>query len=317
MTLDKPAAEAALERSFAPLGLDPRAAAQGIYEVVNQTMLAASKVHIAERGEDARNFHLFAFGGAGPAHAYEIARALDMKGVVVPPAAGAASAMGLVVSPVAFDLSHSVPGTLEKLDWAEIAAAFDGMLAEGRAVLADAGVGTEAQSIYQMDLRHEGQGREITVDIPGEVIEAGDVAAICRLFYDAHRQRFGHVHLHLPVELITCRLSISGEAIVLPDSLRSPAAETAGDPLKGSREVYFPELNAFVEVPVFDRMRLPAGFACPGPAIIEERECTTVAGPSATVSVGSDGTLFLDLPGGGTALREASGARTEAPATVT
>jgi N-methylhydantoinase A/oxoprolinase/acetone carboxylase beta subunit len=282
----------------APLGLSVEDCAKGVYQIVNQNMLAASKVHIAERGEDQRKFYLFAFGGAGPAHAYELARALHMKGVIIPPGAGATSAMGLVATPVSFDFSSSLLTRLDQADWSEIAPVFTAMLAEGQAVLRDAGLdplGPDVAVSYEMDLRHAGQGREITVPIPAALVEQGNLAGIAETFYAAHEARFGHVHRHLPVELITCRLSIVGPTPRLPLS-PAPRAEDGGVQPKARRQVYFPECDAFVDTPVFERSQLPAGFTCAGPAVIEERECTTVAGPAAQIRVDDFGSIFIDLP---------------------
>ncbi|MBM3450363.1 MAG: hydantoinase/oxoprolinase family protein, partial [Armatimonadetes bacterium] len=141
MKLDLAAARSAIETRLAkPLKLSMTDAARGIFEVVNQNMLSAMKVHIAERGEDPRKFYLFAFGGAGPAHAYELARALRMKGVVVPPGAGATSAMGLVTTAASFDFARSYVTRLDRVSWSEIRAIFETMLQEGRMMLREAGV---------------------------------------------------------------------------------------------------------------------------------------------------------------------------------
>jgi N-methylhydantoinase A/oxoprolinase/acetone carboxylase beta subunit len=300
MTLDADAARRALAAKLGePLGLTAEESARGIFEVVNQNMLAAMKVHIAERGEDPRKFYLFAFGGAGPAHAYELARALQMRGVIVPPGAGATSAMGLVTAAVSFDYARSFVTRLDRIAWPAVRAVFDAMAAEGLAVLDEAGVGRDAPGVavrHSMDLRHKGQGHEVTVQLPADVFERGSLEEIRDLFYAAHREKYGHAHTNLAVELITCRTTVGAPA---PD-VRLKALEAGGsDPaaaLKGTRRVWFGEAGAFVETPVYDRYRLGPAMRIPGPAIIEERECTVVAGPSATVRLDPWGSLFLDLP---------------------
>ena len=299
MKLDRAAAEAAFGNTLSkPLGRDLEACARGVFQVVNHTMLAAMKVHIAERGEDPRKMYLFAFGGAGPAHAYELARAIRMKGVIIPPGAGATSAMGLVATSVSFDFSRSLLARFDELDWAPLAEVFDGMVAEGAEVLREAGIDPDGAGVtitYQMDLRHLGQGREITVDIPADIVHRGATAEIPEYFYRGHLERFGHVHRHLPVELITCRTSVSGPAVDLPLP-RLPAASGPLPAPKGTRPVYFPERDGYVATPVYRRGDLVAGFTVPGPAVIEERECTIVAGPSATIRIDGFGCIFLDLP---------------------
>lgn len=299
MRLDAEAARAALASQFAPIGKDAETAAQGVFEVVNNAMIAAARVHVAERCEDPRRFHLYAFGGAGPAHAYELARALGMKGVVVPAAAGAGSAMGLVVSPVSFELARSHPVVLDEASWHDIHAVFAAMAEEAAPVLAAAGLGREDPGVrlgYAMDLRHVGQGHELTVTLPAQPLEAMTPAAIRTGFFAAHRARFGHAHPGLAVELMTCRLSVTGpEPLGTSTGGRPSAPGTPGAVPKASRRVYFTELRGWRETPVYERAHLQAGTAFPGPAVIEEAECTTIAGPSAQVRVHTDGTLFLDL----------------------
>jgi N-methylhydantoinase A/oxoprolinase/acetone carboxylase beta subunit len=300
MRLDLEAARGALGTQLGtPLGLTPEDAARGIFEVVNQNMLAAMKVHIAERGEDPRKFYLFAFGGAGPAHAYELARALQMRGVIVPPGAGATSAMGLVTAAVSFDYARSFVTRLDRIGWDEVRAVFDGMAAEGLNVLDEAGVGRDAPGVavrHSMDLRHKGQGHEVTVQMPPDVFARGSLDEIRALFYAAHREKYGHAHTNLAVELITCRTTVGAPAPEVPLRALEGAESDPATARKGSRKVWFSEVGGFVETPVFDRYRLGPAMSIPGPAIIEERECTVVAGPSATVRLDRFGSLFLDLP---------------------
>ncbi len=301
MPLDASAARRAIEaRLSTRLGLSVIDAARGIFEVVNQNMLSAMKVHIAERGEDPRKFYLVAFGGAGPAHAYELARALHMRGIVVPPNAGATSAMGLVTTASSFDFARSFVTRLDRVAWSELRSVFEAMVTEGRARLTDAGVdpdGPGVRVVRSMDLRHKGQGYEVTVEIPDEVYRRGSAEELTRIFYDRYQDKYGHAHTTLAVELITCRVSVTGPAPTVPppgvaDGPRDPAAAR-----KGVRPVYFLEAGGFVDVAVFDRYQLAPGTELAGPAVIEERECTIIAGPHSHIRVDAHGNLFLDLVG--------------------
>jgi len=301
MPLDAAAARRAVEaRLSTRLGLSVIDAARGIFEIVNQNMLSAMKVHIAERGEDPRKFYLVAFGGAGPAHAYELARALHMKGVVVPPNAGATSAMGLVTTASSFDFARSFVTRLDRVAWSELRSVFEAMVAEGRARLTDAGVdpdGPGVRVVRSMDLRHKGQGYEVTVEIPDEVYRRGSAEELTHIFYDRYQDKYGHAHTTLAVELITCRVSVTGPAPTVPpqgvaDVPRDPAAAR-----KGVRPVYFLEAGGFVDVAVFDRYQLAPGTELAGPGVIEERECTIIAGPHSHIRVDAHGNLFLDLVG--------------------
>jgi N-methylhydantoinase A len=299
MRLDKAAAAQAIQTGLAqPLGLSVAECARGIFAVVNQNMLAATKVHIAERGEDPRKFYLFAFGGAGPAHAYELARALRMRGVIVPTGAGAASATGLVTAAVSFDYARSLVTRLDRIGPGELMSVFGEMAAEGLGVLREAGIAPEQPGVairHAMDLRHRGQGYEITVPIAAALLEDPTLAGISEAFYAAHEEKYGHSHRHLPVELITCRTTVSAPPPEVPLRALDAGPPDAAAALKGRRVVFFPELDGDADTAVYDRYLLAPGIVLPGPAIIEERECTIVAGPSATIRVDRFGMVFLDL----------------------
>ena len=299
MKLDVEAARKAVEDELSkPLGMPTHDAARGIFEVVNQSMLAAMKVHIAERGEDPRKFYLFSFGGAGPAHAYELARTLRMKGIVVPPGAGGTSAMGLVTTAVSFDFARSFVARLDAVRWDEVRIVFEDMAAEGLAILADARIASDSDGVtvvHSMDLRHKGQGHEVSVVIPKEVYDLGSTEALTELFYDRHREEYGHAHTHLAVEMVTCRTVVAAPPPVVPLHRAESSASDPEAARKGLRPVFFPENGAYRDTPVYDRYRLAPESSFAGPAIIEERECTVVAGPSSRVSVDAFGSLFIDL----------------------
>jgi N-methylhydantoinase A len=150
-----------------------------------------------------------------------------------------------------------------------------------------------------MDLRHKGQGHEVTVALPDDIFAAASTVAVAELFHAAHREKYGHAHEKLPVELITCRTTVAAPAPGVP--LRE-IAERGTDPavaLKGHRAACFAEAGGMIETPVFDRYRLGPGMEFRGPAIIEERESTAICGPSGTGRVDRFGTLFIDLPSAG------------------
>jgi len=288
------ACEAIENRIARPLGMNVEEAAAGIFRVVNENMVAAAKAHAAERGVDPRRLTLLAFGGAGPVHAYEVARALKMRRVVIPLGAGAASAFGLLVAPVSFDLSRSYVTRLDRVTSHELERLFAEMASEGVALLGAAGIDpSEIQVTRRIDMRHRGQGHELTIDLNGW--QVGDIDALRRLFYDRYRDIYGHAHEHLPVEILTCRLTVSGPTphVDLP---KPPAGNTGVDAArKGERLAYFPERNAFVPTPVYDRYRLPNDAVFRGPAIIEEHESTAVIGPGAEISVDVNNNLIVTL----------------------
>ena len=146
MALDPVAAEAAMAGLAARLGLSIAAAAWGVYDLVSENMAGAARVHIVEKGRDPRRYAMVAMGGAGPLHAARIARKLGVREVVVPPASGAASALGFLVAPVAYEAARSWPMRLAAPDFAGAETLLRELEAEGRARLADAGIGAGGEA---------------------------------------------------------------------------------------------------------------------------------------------------------------------------
>src|SRR5918997_1542865 len=174
MRLDREAALRAIEEKVArPLGLDATEAAWGIHQVVNENMANAARVHAIERGKDPRAYPLFAFGGAGPVHAYRVARALGVPGFIAPLGAGATSAFGFLCAPLSFDLVRSLYGRLDELDWAAANGALEDREREGRDLLRASGV-ADVRVRRLCEMRYTGQGHEVAVGLPDGELGPGD-----------------------------------------------------------------------------------------------------------------------------------------------
>jgi N-methylhydantoinase A len=277
----------------AKLGVSSNDAALGIRRIVDETMAAATRMHMAEKGRDPRRFTLIAFGGAGPVHACDLARLLKIKRVLVPLGAGVASAIGFLVAPPATDLVRSLVGRLERLDWAKVAALYAEMVAEARGLLLGAGA-DPADIIYKpaADMRYVGQGFEIPVPMPSLTPSQQDIAAIEESFLAAYRERFGRALDGLPIEALTWRLAASapGRDIAMEGAQKSEAGEAR----RGIRRALF-EGHGWCECAVYDRYRLAPGAAFAGPALVEERESTCVIPPGAQVSVDKHRNLVIEL----------------------
>ena len=298
MALDVEAAERAIGNVIAePMGLSVTEAAYGIYQVVNENMISATRVHVAERGADPRQLKLIAFGGAGPVHAHQIAQALKMKGYICPASAGVTSALGFLTAPVAFEFARTFIAELTVAMLAELDEVYEALIEEGRATLAAAGVAEATMRFTrQADLRHVGQGHEIVVTLPYERLADVDLDADLRpRFYERYEEIYGHAHRHLGLEITTCRLTASGPRPRVTVQERQASGGLAADAIKETRPAYFAEHNGFADTPVYDRYRLTAGMRFEGPAIVEERDSTAVIGPHASVSVDRFGNLVVDL----------------------
>jgi N-methylhydantoinase A/oxoprolinase/acetone carboxylase beta subunit len=307
MKLDRERAREAIEREVAiPLGIDLISAARGMFDVVNENMVSATKVHVAEKGRDPRRASLFAFGGAGPIHAHAIARALRMREVICPLRAGVASALGFLTAPMAFDFARSLTMPFERLEASTLAETFAAMEARGTATLTAAGTPAELVSHRRScDMRYVGQGHEIEVPLPGGPIDASFLEAVAERFAARYAELYGRAHPEVAMEFVTCRVTSSG-----PDpDVTLPAVAAADDgaaaaACTGSRDVYFGNPGtpgAFLATAVYDRYRLAAGATIVGPAVVEERESTVVIPPGMLGSVDRYGNLVLTFTPGGAA----------------
>ena len=284
MSLDLAGAEHAVQsRVGDPLGMDATRAAWGIHQLVNEGMAGAARVHAIERGKDPRGLPLFAFGGAGPVHGFGVARILHAPRLIVPFGAGVTATVGFLTAPLAFDFVRTFYGQLDQIDWGRVNALFDDMAGQGDAILARTGVSdSERRESRQADLRYAGQGHEIRVDLPDGVLGPEHLPEITRRFEHVYQGLFGRTGPNVPLEAVSWRLLASGPRPEV--ALRAVRGEPR-DARKGERPAYFPEWGEKRPTPVYDRYALSPGATFDGPAIVEERESTTIVGPGSTILV--------------------------------
>ncbi len=285
-------AVAAVGRLAGDLGITPERAAWGIHDLINDSMSKAAAMHASDLGLDPRRLPMVAFGGAGPVHAYGVARKLGVSKVVYPTGAGVTSAIGLLIAPVAVDLAVSSPMSLARWDGAAVRALLDRLARQGAEVVISGGVDPATiVNRYTVDMRHIGQGHEITVTLPDASLPDEDfVAELRAAFLREYRTLYGRVVQGSEIEVITWRLRAAGEKGAISGT--GAAGDGAGA-LKGRRPAYFPDAGGFVETPVYDHYRLAPGEVVEGPAIIEQRESTVVFGADARAHKDARGNLVL------------------------
>src|SRR6059036_943639 len=309
MRLDREAARGAIEEHVAsPLGLDVIAAAWGIHRVVNENMAAAARIHGIERGRNLRSYPLFAFGGAGPVHCWQVARVLRVPRILLPFGAGAISAYGLLSAPLAFDFVRTHRERLDIADWPTLNRLFAEMESEGRALLARAGVReTDVRVARVAEMRYLGQGHEVEATVPAGALSTASLDAMTSSFESAYRALYHRLPQGVPIEALNWRVTVAGPA---PDVRLSGATRIGGavggdatspptsinKAVKTRRKAYFAEAAGFVDTPVYDRYALPPGFEFEGPAIVEERESTAVLGPGARCRVDERSTIIVEMP---------------------
>jgi N-methylhydantoinase A len=290
--VSKDAAHQAMSKLAASLDVSVERCAWGIHDLVNESMSKAAAMHATDLGVDPRSLPMVAFGGAGPVHAYGIARKLGISRIICPTGAGVSSAIGLLIAPVAVDLSASHPMATEAWDIDAMNRLLDDLSAQGAEVVSAAGVAKETISNrYTVDMRHVGQGHEITVVLPDRSLpKEAFLEELRSSFFKLYRELFGRT-VAAPLEVITWRLRASGEK----DQVTRPHETVVAEAKKGSRAVYFQEASGYVETSVYDHYKLPIGKEVKGPAIVEQRESTAVVGPSGTFHVDAHGNLVINI----------------------
>lgn len=296
MKLDTAAAEAVILKNIAePLGLDLVRAAFGIHEVVNEDVARAFRVHASEQGFDYRSACMIAFGGSGPAHAARIARKLRLPRVIFPRASGVMSALGMLVSPLAFEIARTRRFALADLD----AGIFESVLSElaesASVFLKQASVDpSDIEFMFRLDMRYMGQGYEIEVELPQSADYAGTLEALPRLFAENYERLFSVSHLREPIEVLNWKVEARGRWPEM-SSLSFASSSTGAAIMKGTRRAYFEEAGGYIDCPVYDRYLLTPQDRIVGPAIIEEAECTAVICSNDTVTVDLNGNLIVDV----------------------
>jgi N-methylhydantoinase A len=281
------------EKIARPLGLSLEAAAWGIHTIVNSNMELATRVVSIERGRDPRALTFVAFGGSGPVHGCRLAQALAVPRVILPAAAGVTAAIGLLAAEVRFDVARTYVRRLDALDPAALESMYAEMAAQAREVVRESATAGGVTTTRTADARYVGQGYELTVPVPAGRLDAAALARLRDAFDDIYAARYGYAQPGEPVEVVTWKLSAIGGAprVTLAKATTTPLAGS----LKGRRRAYFPETGGWVDCPVYDRYRLTAGLTLAGPAIVEERESTSVLPPGTVATVDDYANLVVTV----------------------
>jgi N-methylhydantoinase A len=296
MQLDKEAAKRAIEERIAgPLGVEFTQAVWGIHDLINETMAAAAKTHIAEKGGNPKIVTVAAFGGAGPVHAYGLAKKLGAPRVIVPPNAGVGSALGFFTAPRAFDLVRSHKVGLDGADFAELEQIFQDLEAEGRRTLTLSGATEDIVFERTVDVRFVGQGSETSIEVAEKDFSTVRRADIRQRFDAVYEKLYGRTYPEAPVEFINFKVRAR-----LPERLlQLPKIEgrdgKVEDAIKGRRQAYSSLTRSYIPFTVYDRYLLPPGAVFEGPAIVEERESTVVAGEDARLRIDEYGFVWMEL----------------------
>jgi N-methylhydantoinase A len=298
MRLDVAAAERALKSKVAdPLGMDVTAAADGILRIAATAMSYAVKGVTTERGFDAGDFVLVAYGGAGPLHAVQVAREIGIGKVIVPPAPGVFSAFGMLFADLRYDFVRTSLMRLDEASFAHVEEIYDELEQQGRDAIANTSVTPHKITIKRAaDMRYVGQEHAVTVDLPLRVFAGKDRKAIKRHFDDMHALRYGTSAPQERAEIVSLRTAVTGLMRKPPQRrIARGQRQAARAALVGRRPVYFG--SAFRLTPAYARAVLLAGNRIAGPAVIEEHASTTVLMPGDALEVDAFGNLVINVAG--------------------
>ena len=295
MKLDQKAAEKAIEEHCArALGKDLISTAAGIVEIANANMIRALRIVSVERGYDPREYVLIAFGGAGPMHINDIVRELKIPTVVVPLNPGITSALGLLMTDLRHDYVVTYICRVDRIDLDKVNGLYRDFEAQGRSLLSQEGAKEKDMLASKfMDMRYVGQSYELTIPVPAKEIDVKDMEEIAALFHKEHERAYGHCAPEEPVEVANLKLSATG-FIPKPKLKELKRGEINPEAaLLSRRNVYFSETGGFVECSIYDRYRLTWGNVIKSPAIVEDKDATTVIHPGYQAEVDKYGNLIL------------------------
>lgn len=296
MSLDMAASEKVVGALSEAVGLGLHETASGILTIVNANMANAIRSRTVQKGLDPRDFALVAFGGAGPLHAADVADLLGISSVLVPAYPGITSAVGLLTTDLKYDAVRTEFQISTSFDTgrlnADFAAMQDQLAAQLAADKVDAGSVTYRRA---GDLRYVGQGYELRVAFPDGDLDAAALTAVVAAFARAHEAEYGHAFEDSPVELVNIRLTAFGEVAKI-----EPETVGGGDSLAGATQrtgtCYFAEIGGpteAYETPFLERTRLPVGERFAGPAIVLQKDTTTIVPPGWDFGADRAGNLML------------------------
>jgi N-methylhydantoinase A len=273
------------------LGMDSETAAIGICEVVDENMANAARVHAVESGKELAEFTMIAFGGAAPLHASRLCEKLDIDSLLIPPGAGVGSAIGFLRAPFGFEAVRGAFLRLSEFDasWTNRLITELSEEAErfARAGAPDAPLVREIKAY----MRYQGQGWEIVVMLPNRDFIDGDDAEIRCLFETEYKRLFGRALDGLDIEIMNWSVQVRSE--LLQSARVAPVEREQARISEESRRIFDAREQRFVDAQVYQRDELQSGDRIDGPAVIIERETSTVVTSRYRAIRQVDGCLLL------------------------
>jgi len=292
INLDRRAAEQAVSTVAEQLGLSTVETADAMIQISCEIMAQAVKKVIINRGRDPRDFVLTSFGGAGPMHACFVARAMNIPKVIVPAAAGVASAFGATVMDVRQDVEQFMYAPIGEVDLDRLNSAYAELERTARTLLARDNVSAENVLINRTaQMRYVGQTYEIETPIPDGALTKDALVTIADTFHAVHEQEHGVSSDIFDPALVSLSLAATAPTAALPP-YKSVATENVVA-MKSSRSVYFS--GEWIACPIYNGQILQPGSELQGPAILEYLDSVAVLPPGARATIDIQGNLIIQV----------------------
>jgi N-methylhydantoinase A/oxoprolinase/acetone carboxylase beta subunit len=295
MALDEAAAHRVIGELARALGLDKLEAAEGVLTILNSNMANAIRAKTVQKGLDPRSFALVAFGGAGPLHGAEVAAALNIPEVVIPPHPGITSAAGLLTTDIKYDQIRTEFQVKGAVDLAKLGADFERLETALIDQFAADGIARDGLVLARFgDLRYVGQGYELRIPFPAGGLDAATLERVWAAFHEQHRREYGHFFADSPIEIVNIRVTGTG-AMPKIGKPEVAAGRTLSEAIvrRGQSAFRVAGVLAPYDTTYYRRDRLPLAVPVPGPAIILQRDTTTVVPPGWTAEADAGGNLIL------------------------
>ena len=296
MSLDAGAAREAVSELAESLGMSIEAAADGVLTIINSNMANAIRSRTVQKGHDPREFSLVAFGGAGPLHGVDVARDLGIPEVIIPPYPGITSAAGLLTTDLKYDAIRTEFQVSSNADGERLTRDFEtmqvGLVDQFKADGLEAGAVTYQRS---GDLRYVGQGYELRVPVADGPVDDASLANIFKAFENIHTAEYGHVFEDNPIEIVNIRVTGVGQMPKIELPTQSPDGKL-DDALLKEAQCYF-RLDGEQQImatPLYERGKLPVDQTFKGPAIVLQKDTTTVIPPGAKATAQAGGNLLIE-----------------------
>ena len=292
MKLDRPASDRAMDQDVASkLDTNVATAAYGLSEVVDENMSNAARMHAVENGKELSEFTMIAFGGAAPIHASRLCEKLGMSELLIPPGAGVGSAIGFLRAPFGFESVRSAYSRLSHFEAKTINTTISDLITEATSFVRSGSPDADPDLECTAYMRYVGQGWEVPVTIEVRDYVDGDVALFRKLFDEQYEHFFGRVIDGLDVEIVSWSLRAASK--VTPPAMIGKIEKRAAAIVCGSREIFDVQEGNFQEASIVSRDDMKPGDWVAGPAVITERETSTIITASREVVMQADGCLLV------------------------